>query len=86
MTGATIEAALESWASSLGDVKSRMRGLFTQERVATSANLFLDGKLSDEHARRVGCALGIAVIDDCSPSAPMRQIEGLHEGRISGSS
>jgi DNA-binding transcriptional ArsR family regulator len=23
---------------------------------------------------------------DCSPSAPMRQIEGLHEGRISGSS
>jgi len=22
----------------------------------------------------------------CSPSAPMRQIEGLHEGRISGSS
>jgi quercetin dioxygenase-like cupin family protein len=24
--------------------------------------------------------------DDCSPSAPLRQIEGLHEGRISGSS
>ena len=23
---------------------------------------------------------------DCSPSAPLRQIEGLHEGRISGSS
>ena len=23
---------------------------------------------------------------DCSPSAPMRQTEGLHEGRISGSS
>jgi hypothetical protein len=23
---------------------------------------------------------------DCSPSATMRQIEGLHEGRISGSS
>jgi hypothetical protein len=22
----------------------------------------------------------------CSPSAPLRQIEGLHEGRISGSS
>jgi hypothetical protein len=25
-------------------------------------------------------------LSDCSPSAPMRQIEGLHEGRISGSS
>jgi transposase len=23
---------------------------------------------------------------ECSPSAPLRQIEGLHEGRISGSS
>jgi hypothetical protein len=23
---------------------------------------------------------------ECSPSAPMRQTEGLHEGRISGSS
>lgn len=23
---------------------------------------------------------------DCSPSAPLRQIEGLHDGRISGSS
>ena len=25
-------------------------------------------------------------VDECSPSAPMRQIEGLHGGRISGSS
>ena len=25
-------------------------------------------------------------MEGCSPSAPMRQIEGLHEGRISGSS
>jgi hypothetical protein len=28
----------------------------------------------------------VQTIPDCCPSAPMRQIEGLHEGRISGSS
>jgi len=27
-----------------------------------------------------------AIVDECSPSAPLRQTEGLHEGRISGSS
>ena len=32
--GASMEATLELWASSLGDVKARMRPLFTQERVA----------------------------------------------------
>jgi len=32
MTGASIETTLELWASSLRDVKARMRGLFTQER------------------------------------------------------
>ena len=34
MTGASIETTLELWACSLRDVKGRMRGLFTQERVA----------------------------------------------------
>jgi hypothetical protein len=28
------------WSSSMREVKARMRSLFTQERVATSANLF----------------------------------------------
>ncbi|TCP72048.1 hypothetical protein C8J31_1774, partial [Rhizobium sp. PP-CC-2G-626] len=37
MVGASIETTLELWASSLRDVKARMRGLFTQERVAASA-------------------------------------------------
>lgn len=41
--GASIETTLELWASSLRDVKGRMCGLFTQERVAVSENLFLDG-------------------------------------------
>ena len=49
MMGALIETTLELWVFSLRDVKARMRGLFTQERVvAASASAFLDGLLSDE--------------------------------------
>lgn len=62
MTGASIETTLELWASSLRDVKARMRGLFTQERVAASANLFLDGLLGDER-RKTGWMRAEAV--DC---------------------
>jgi len=45
MTGASIEATLELWASSLREVKARMRPLFTQERVAASAGHFF-GRLA----------------------------------------
>ena len=51
MTGASIETTLELWASSLREVKGRIRGLFTQERVAVSAHLFLDGLLGDERRK-----------------------------------
>ena len=51
MAGASIETTLELWASSLRDVKARMSGPFTQERVAASANLFLDGLLGDERRK-----------------------------------
>ncbi|CCM79621.1 transposase (fragment) [Rhizobium mesoamericanum STM3625] len=51
MTVASIETTLELWASSLREVKGRMRGLFVQERVAASANLFLDGLLGDERRK-----------------------------------
>lgn len=51
MASASIETTLELWASSLRDVKGRMRDLFTQERVAASANLFLDGLLGDERRK-----------------------------------
>ena len=51
MSGASIEATLELWASSLRDVKSRMRPLFTQERVARSAEHFLDGLLGEERRK-----------------------------------
>jgi hypothetical protein len=47
MSGVSIETTLELWASSLRDVKARIRPLFTQERVAVSAGLFLDGVLGD---------------------------------------
>ena len=43
MTGASIETTLELWASSLREVKIRMRPLFAQERAALNAGLFVDG-------------------------------------------
>jgi SRSO17 transposase len=48
MAGASIETTLELWASSLRDVKGRIRPLFGQERVAGSAGQFLDGLLGSE--------------------------------------
>ena len=51
MTGASIEATLELWASSLRDVKGRMRLLFTQERVAASVGLFVNGLLGAERRK-----------------------------------
>ena len=55
MTGASIETTLELWATSLRDVKARMRGLFTQERVAASAGLFLEDCRATSGARLAGC-------------------------------
>jgi hypothetical protein len=55
-------------------------------RLLTSAlgTQFADSdELFIEHTLLVNSA---EIIAHCSPSAPMRQIEGLHEGRISGSS
>ena len=51
MALASIETTLELWVSSLREVKSRMRVLFTQERVAASAGLFLDGLLGEERRK-----------------------------------
>jgi SRSO17 transposase len=48
LSGVSIEATLELWASSLRDVKARMRPLFSQERVAASASSFLDRLLGPE--------------------------------------
>src|SRR4051795_821043 len=51
MSGASIEETLELWTASLWEVKARMRPLFTQERVAASAGLFLDGLLGAERRK-----------------------------------
>ena len=53
MAGASIETTLELWASSLRDVKTRIRPLFRQKRVAASAGQFLDGLLGNK-ARKTG--------------------------------
>ena len=39
------------WAASLREVKTRIRPLFTQERVATNAGLFLEALLGDEQRK-----------------------------------
>jgi SRSO17 transposase len=51
MMVASIETTLELWASTLRDVKRRMRGLFAQDRSAMNAELFLDGLLGDERRK-----------------------------------
>ena len=48
MAGASGETTLESWASSLREVKARIRPLFSQTRVAGSAGQFLNGLLGNE--------------------------------------
>ena len=46
-----MEATLELWASSLREAKARLYPLFTQQRVAASACLFLDGLLGPERRK-----------------------------------
>jgi SRSO17 transposase len=78
MTGLSIEATLELWASSLRSVKERIRPLFTQDRVAASAGLFLDGLLGDER-RKTGWMRAEAAGDP----GPWRQQAILGRGRWS---
>jgi SRSO17 transposase len=73
---ASIEATLELWASSLRGVKDRIRPLFTQDRVATSAGLFLDGLLGPER-RKTGWMRAEAAGDP----GPWRQQAILGRGR-----
>ena len=73
---ASMEATLELWASSLRDVKGRIRPLFTQARVAQSAGLFLDGLLGPER-RKTGWMRAEAAGDP----GPWRQQAILGRGR-----
>jgi SRSO17 transposase len=76
LSGVSIETTLEVWASSLRDVKVRMRPLFTRGRVAASASLFLDGLLGSE-PRKTGWMRAEAAGDP----GPWRQQAILGRGR-----
>jgi len=76
MVGASIETTLELWASSLRDVKARIRPLFGQNRVVASAGQFLDGLLGSE-PRKTGWMRAEAVGDP----GPWRQQAILGRGR-----
>jgi SRSO17 transposase len=75
MMGGSVEATLELWASSLRDVKGRMRPLFQQDRMAASAGLFLDALLGPER-RKTGWMRAEAAGDP----GPWRQTCGLRSG------
>lgn len=76
MSGASFEATLEVWASSLRAAKARMRPVFGQERTARSAWLFLDGLLGPER-RKTGWMRAEAARDP----GPWRQQAVLGRGR-----
>jgi SRSO17 transposase len=76
VAGVAVEDALELWASSLREVKERIRPPFTQERVAVSAGLFLDGLLGPER-RKTGWMRAEAAGDP----GPWRQQAILGRGR-----
>ena len=76
MSGVAVETMLELWASESRGAKARMRSLFTQERVAASAGLFLDGLLGPER-RKTGWMRAEAAGDP----GPWRQQAILGRGR-----
>jgi SRSO17 transposase len=76
VAGVAVEGALDLWASSLREVKRRIRALFKQERVAVSAGLFLDGLLGPER-RKTGWMRAAAAGDP----GPWRQQAILGRGR-----
>jgi hypothetical protein len=65
-----------------GSVSSFNGGLWFAILAALAVILGGGWKLNAMGNRRAA----IALLSVCSPSAPLRQIEGLHEGRNSGSS
>jgi SRSO17 transposase len=73
---ASIETALELWASSLREVKRRMRRLFAQERSAVNAGLFLDGLLGEERRKT-----GWMRAETAGDPGPWRQQELLGRDR-----
>ena len=71
-----METMLELLASSLRDVKGRIAPLLTEERVAASAGLFLDGLLGPERHKT-----GWMRAETAGDPAPWRQQAILGRGR-----
>jgi SRSO17 transposase len=76
MSGASFDATLECWASSLRAAKVRMRPVFGRERMAHSAASFLEGLLGPER-RKTGWMRAEAAGDP----GPWRQQAVLGRGR-----
>jgi hypothetical protein len=76
VAGVAVEDALGLWACSPREVKRRIRPLFTQQRVAVSAGLFLDGLLGPGR-RKTGWMRAEAAGDP----GPWRQQAILGRGR-----
>jgi hypothetical protein len=74
--GGSIEETLALWAAGLREAERRIRPLFTQDRVATSAGQFLDALLGNE-PRKTGWMRAEAAGD----SGPWRQQALLGRGR-----
>jgi len=76
MSGVAVETMPELWASELRGSKGRLPPLFTRERVAASAGLFLDGLLGPER-RKTGWMCAEAAGDP----GPWQQQAILGRGR-----
>ena len=76
MRGVSIEETLSLWASAVKDVTVRMWPLFSQERVAVSARLFLDGLLGTERRKT-----GWMRAESAGDPGPWRQQAILGRGR-----
>src|SRR5580700_8498180 len=67
---ASIEETLALWAASLREIKTRIRPLFRQERVATNAGLFLEGLLGDEQRKTGWMRAGHQHPNPCDRGSP----------------
>ena len=76
MLRASVETTPDLWAASLRDVKRRIRPLFTQERVARSAEKFLEGLLGEDRRKNGWMRAGAA-----GDPGPWRQQAILGRGR-----
>jgi hypothetical protein len=68
--------------ASVDAVLAHLRSIATEPKLRQRRT----DEFSRDGHRSGGLCFGCSLLAACSPSAPLRQIEGLHERRISGSS